>query len=54
MNRNAKRMLWPRWLVANGLGEMLGLGLTFAVGALHGIFSAAAGWADKNQFTPIR
>lgn len=33
MNRFDKRTLWLRWVVANGLGEMLGLGLTFAVGA---------------------
>lgn len=26
--------LWMRWLIANGLGEMVGLGLTFAVGAI--------------------
>ncbi len=26
--------LWLRWVAANGLGEMFGLGLTFAVGAL--------------------
>jgi len=29
-----KRTLWLRWVAANGLGEMFGLGLTFAVGAL--------------------
>jgi hypothetical protein len=33
MNSEAKRMLWLRWVAANGLGEMFGLGLTFAVGA---------------------
>ncbi len=27
------RPLWLRWVIANGLGEMLGLGLTLAVGA---------------------
>jgi hypothetical protein len=28
------RALWLRWVTANALGEMLGLGLTFAVGVL--------------------
>lgn len=32
MNPQAKRSLWLRWVTANGLGEMVGLGLTFAVG----------------------
>jgi hypothetical protein len=27
--------LWQRWVVANALGEMVGLGLTFGVGALY-------------------
>ncbi len=26
------RMLWLRWVGANALGEMFGLGLTFVVG----------------------
>jgi hypothetical protein len=26
------RTLWLRWVAANALGEMFGLGLTFAVG----------------------
>jgi len=34
MTTAGKRSLYLRWLVANGLGEMFGLGLTFAVGAL--------------------
>lgn len=34
MNYSNKRMLWKRWVIANGFGEMFGLGLTFAVGAL--------------------
>jgi len=34
MTSAGKRSLYQRWLVANGLGEMFGLGLTFAVGAL--------------------
>jgi hypothetical protein len=34
MNPNDKRTLWLRWVAANGFGEMFGLGLTFAVGAL--------------------
>jgi hypothetical protein len=29
---NNKRTLWLRWVGANGIGEMFGLGLTFAVG----------------------
>jgi hypothetical protein len=33
-----KRTLWLRWLVANAFGELLGLGMTFAVVAL--LFSA--------------
>jgi hypothetical protein len=33
MNLIDKRNLWFRWVIANGLGEMVGLGLTFAVGA---------------------
>jgi len=32
MNSNDKRTLWLRWVAANGLGEMFGLGLTFAGG----------------------
>jgi hypothetical protein len=31
MNKNA---LWFRWVIANALGELFGLGLTFAVGVL--------------------
>lgn len=34
MNLNDKRLLWVRWIAANALGEMFGLGLTFLVGAL--------------------
>lgn len=34
MNSSHKRTLWLRWVVANALGEMFGLGLTFAVGAV--------------------
>jgi hypothetical protein len=33
VNPQAERTLWLRWVAANGLGEMFGLGLTFAVGA---------------------
>lgn len=33
MISNSKRTLWLRWVGANGMGEMLGLGLTFIVGA---------------------
>lgn len=33
MNSNDKHTLWLRWVAANALGEMFGLGLTFAVGA---------------------
>lgn len=33
MNTN-RRTLWLRWVAANAVGEMLGLGLTFAVGVL--------------------
>lgn len=32
MNPQANRTLWLRWVAANGLGELFGLGLTFAVG----------------------
>jgi hypothetical protein len=34
MNPTDKRTLWLRWVAVNGLGEMFGLGLTFAVGVL--------------------
>jgi len=34
MNSKDRRTLWLRWVVANSLGEMFGLGLTFAVGAV--------------------
>jgi len=34
MTSAGKRSLYQRWLVANGLGEMFGLGLAFTVGAL--------------------
>ena len=34
MNSVEKRTLWLRWVAANGLGEMFGLGLTFAIGAV--------------------
>jgi len=27
----AKNQLWPRWILANALSEMIGLGLTFAI-----------------------
>lgn len=33
MKSHSENALWVRWLVANGLGEMIGLGLTLAVGA---------------------
>lgn len=32
MNSNSTRSLWLRWVAANALGEMFGLGLTFGVG----------------------
>jgi magnesium-transporting ATPase (P-type) len=32
MNSKFSTTLWLRWVAANGLGEMFGLGLTFAVG----------------------
>lgn len=34
MTGNSRWMLWSRWVAANALGEMLGLGTTFAVIAL--------------------
>ena len=34
MRSKHARTLWLRWVAANGLGEMFGLGLTFAVGAV--------------------
>jgi hypothetical protein len=34
MSSNNTRTLWLRWVGANALGEMFGLGLTFAVGAV--------------------
>jgi hypothetical protein len=34
MNIKDKWKLWLRWVAANALGEMFGLGLTFAVGAV--------------------
>jgi hypothetical protein len=34
MNIRNTRMLWLRWVAANALGEMFGLGLTFAIGAV--------------------
>jgi hypothetical protein len=34
MNTNNRASLWPRWVLVNGFGEMVGLGLTFAVGAI--------------------
>ena len=34
MNSKNKRTLYLRWVGVNGIGEMLGLGLTFAVGAI--------------------
>jgi hypothetical protein len=33
MNSQSGTVLWFRWVSANAIGEMLGLGLTFAVGA---------------------
>src|SRR4030042_5024074 len=33
MNSKDRRRLWLRWVAVNAIGEMLGLGLTFAVGA---------------------
>ncbi len=32
MNKETFGALWLRWVIANSLGEMIGLGLTFAVG----------------------
>jgi hypothetical protein len=34
MNSSDRRTLWLRWVAANGLGEMFGLGLTLAIGAV--------------------
>jgi hypothetical protein len=34
MISNSSRSLWLRWVAANAVGEMFGLGLTFAVGAV--------------------
>lgn len=34
MNSKASRALWLRWVAANALGEMFGLGLTLAVGGV--------------------
>lgn len=34
MNISNTRRLWLRWVAANTLGEMFGLGLTIAVGGL--------------------
>lgn len=34
MMSTSKQTLWLRWVAANALGEMFGLGATFAVGAL--------------------
>ncbi|OGN96991.1 MAG: hypothetical protein A2Z71_07435 [Chloroflexi bacterium RBG_13_50_21] len=34
MNSKNKRTLYLRWVGANGIGEMLGLGLTLAIGAI--------------------
>jgi len=34
MNSRTSSTLWLRWVAANGLGEMFGLGLTFAVGVV--------------------
>jgi hypothetical protein len=48
MNLNDKRILWLRWVAANGLGEMLGLGLTFAVGA-----SIISNLGDQQNVTAI-
>jgi hypothetical protein len=40
MNTRASFALWTRWVFANGLGEMVGLGATFAIGI--GLFSGLA------------
>ncbi len=32
MNNDTGRSLWLRWVLANGIGELLGLGGTFAIG----------------------
>ncbi len=34
MNASARRTLWLRWVAANALGEMFGLGLTLLLGAV--------------------
>ncbi|RPJ49874.1 MAG: hypothetical protein EHM21_06120, partial [Chloroflexi bacterium] len=34
MGQTLKDPLWQRWVTANALGEMAGLGLTFLIGAL--------------------
>jgi uncharacterized membrane protein len=34
MNSKSLTTLWLRWVAANGVGEMLGLGLTFVVGVV--------------------
>lgn len=42
MNSNSKFILWYRWVIANALGELLGLGLTFAAGyAVIALFGEA-------------
>jgi hypothetical protein len=40
MNPRAGFALWARWVLANSLGELLGLGATFAIGI--GLFSGLA------------
>ncbi len=44
MNTGTRRNLWLRWVAANAVGEMFGLGLTFVVGVL--VISGL-----KNQFS---
>src|SRR4030042_5174339 len=34
MNASTRRTLWLRWVAANALGEMFGLGLTLLLGAV--------------------
>jgi hypothetical protein len=42
MNPNPKTLLWYRWVAANALGELFGLGMTFAAGyAVIALFGEA-------------
>jgi hypothetical protein len=40
MNRSLRWSLWGRWILANSVGELVGLGATFAIGV--GLFSGLA------------